>query len=649
MQFDIYPGKGHGSDRYVSFGGLNRTRRAGAGEFSDMENMGTLEYPCAAPRGKRAEVFEAPYAIDAVTAPDSTNVAEPAGFTGICGGSFYYNGTKKSGNSTLTAGLPWEIIRMGNLYIMNGYDPASKTAQTFCYNIDNDSFGEGGDDKMCDSLIVMASNDSAGSYLSTFRYGFPDVYEYTAVSDDGSRQIANADFFDKYGDPVISPPNIFEQVFSVGEEVEIAGFPSADGNFGQVWRYQGSSETVIPQRQLDYAGNNTIDTDLLPTIDELGKWDITNAYVKGFELERVDIGGSTAYIHKIYLRLVNRYGEEIDFVDMADSTGNIYCSGVSVFRRRRTFDHIAAHNGRLWGSVPTGNRIYVSNSNDYFDFTSASVVEGYAGRIESDTPGTFTALAEYGSELVAFKEDSISVIYGSGAYGVSVIPGIGCIDGRSVALTPSGMIFLAAGGFYGFSGSQPAKLSEKLGRKRYISAVGGFDGEIYYVSAKDKDGASELLAYDTRYGTWHRQDGLDARGFFRHRAGFYIAAEKKVYETNAETGETVEWSFTGAPVFSEKLGLKAVCELWIRAELAEDAEFTVYTSVENGGYRRHSTFRGGGMRIVRCPVRAVMGGGYRYRISGSGEAVFYEIDLRVSDGGARYKDADVSRQLAERF
>ena len=38
-----------------------------------------------------------------------------------------------------------------------------------------------------------------------------------------------------------------------------------------------------------------------------------------------------------------------------------------------------------------------------------------------------------------------------------------------------------------------------------------------------------------------------------------------------------------------------------------------------------------------------------HTISGSGEAVCYEIDLRVSDGGARYKDAHVSRQLAARF
>lgn len=635
MLFDIYPGKGLERDGRAAFSGLNRTRRAVKGEFSDMKNMGTLEYPCAAPRGSRAEVFSAAADIDAVAAPDSTDVGEPEGFTGIAGGAFYYNGTVRSGTHSLAPGLEWEIIRIGNLYIINGYDPDTVSSQLYYYNIDNEAFGIGGGDKYMDSLIVTAGNDSGGSYLATFRYGFTDVYDYEAENEDGSEVIANADFFDKYGDPVIEPPNIFERVFSEGDEVEITGFPSRDENFGQIWTYAGASGKVTPQPFQDFSHNNTVDTDLYATLDDVDKYTVTNAYIKSFSVDKVSISGTDAYVHKVYFRLVNKFGDELTFDSMNDDAV-MYCSGVTVSRRRRVFDHIAAHNGRLWGTAPTGNRIYISNSNDWFDFTPSSIVAGYSGRLESDTPGTFTGLAEYGAELVAFKEDSVTVIYGSGSYSVSVIPGIGCIDGHSIAVTPSGVIFLGYGGFYGFSGSVPSRISEKL-NAGYVSAAAGFDGDIYYASAVRGDSKTELLAYDTRYGTWHLHDGFPARGFFRHRSRFYAAGARKVFELGRAADDTVEWSFTSVPEYYGSLGIKAVSEIWIRAELAEDAEFTVYTSVDSGGFARHSSFKGGGMRVVRCPVRAVMGSSCRYRIDGKGEAVFYEIELRGAEGGGRYK------------
>lgn len=650
MRIDTYSGRSHGAERLRGFGGLDRTRRAEVGWFSDMTNMGTLEYPCAAPRGKRREAFSAPDVIDAIAAPDSTNVAEPTGFTGVSDGAFLYNGTVKSGSAELSHDMNWEIVRMGNLYIINGYNDSDGSSLIYYYNIDNDDFAGGWDAKSMDSLIVASGNDENGSYLATFRYGFEAVYEYTATSADGSKVIKNSDFFDTYGDPVVPLPNIFESVFAVGDEVEISGFPSAAGNFGQVWMYMGTSGTVSPLTSRDVSGNNTVDTDLLPTLDNVGRWDITNAYIKGFDTETASISGTTAYIHKVYFTLYNKYGEELDFLDMISDSGSQYCSGVSVSRRRRVFDHIGIHNGRLWGTVPTGNRIYISNSADLFDFTPTSIVKGYAGRLESDSPGVFTALSVYGAEMIAFKDDSITVIYGSSSYSTVVLPGIGCIDDRSVAATPAGLIFLSAKGFYIYSGSEPVKISEKL-NKSYVSAVGGFDGESYYASAEDRDGNVELVTYDLRYGVWHRQDGFEASGFFRHRAGFYMAGTQKVYEVNALDGatETVEWEFTGVPSYSEKLGIKAVCELWIRAELAEDAEFTVYTSVDGADFREHSSFYGGGMRIIRCPVRAVMGGRTSWRISGSGEVVFYELELRTAEHGARYRDPAAAEQLSERF
>ena len=50
------------------------------------------------------------------------------------------------------------------------------------------------------------------------------------------------------------------------------------------------------------------------------------------------------------------------------------------------------------------------------------------------------------------------------------------------------------------------------------------------------------------------------------------------------------------------------------------------------------TFDKVGLNIFRCPVRAVMGNGYRIHISGSGRVVFYEIEPVNAAGGRRYKE-----------
>ncbi len=645
MFIDQYKGSSPSGTAIRSFYGLNRTRRGSGGEFEDMLNMGTLEYPCAAPRGTRKKVAGTETEIDAAAAPDSTNTDSVTGLTGISGGAFYYNGAKKSGNAELTQGLRWEIIRMGNLYVMNGYDPANSCSYLYYYNVDTDKFGEGGSAKTMKDLIVASGNDENGSYLATFRYGFDSVYSYTA-SDGEGRQIKNSDFFDAYGNPVIHPPNIFERVFDIGDEVSISGFPSYDENFGQVWTYIGTTGTVVPQSQ-DHSGNNTVDTDLVSDMDEIGKWDIADARVKSFEVRKSSLEGTDIYVHKVYFELRNKDGEELTFSDMVSDTASVYCSGVTVKRRSRVFDHICAHNNRLWGTVPTGNMIYASSSADIFDFTSESVNSMFAASLPSDTPGSFTGLAEYGSELIAFKEDSISVVYGSGVrnYGISVIPGTGCIASGSIAATPSGLIFLGYKGFYIFTGSVPVCISQKLNAE-YTSASAGFDGNIYYASAVRGGGTRELLTYDLRFGVWHIQDGFEAAAMFRFRSGFYIAGADGIYKTDAEDGEEPEWSFTSVRMYGGAAGSRAVSEIWIDADISAGAHFEVETSAGNGGFVKHTSFRGSGRDVFRCPVRAEAGNGFRFRISGSGKAVFYEIELRSTESGRRYKDPETSRQLA---
>ena len=83
MEFGLSYSDGNSRTKINTFGGLNRTRNGGRNEFADMYNMSANEYPCLAPQGSRLKLAETSARIRAVVPPDSTNVTEVTGITGV--------------------------------------------------------------------------------------------------------------------------------------------------------------------------------------------------------------------------------------------------------------------------------------------------------------------------------------------------------------------------------------------------------------------------------------------------------------------------------------------------------------------------------------------------------------------------------------
>lgn len=613
------------------FYGLNRTRKGARGEMEDMTNMSSSEYPCAAPAPSREAVAVTDADILTAAAPDSSVSERVAGLTGVAGGSFYYNGVNKSGRTVLNTSYDWRIARQRNLYIISGAGASGK--DLFVYNIDTDAFTNL--ITTMDKLIVTAGVDTYGSYLETIRYEFSAVFYNAAALPDGSTMYGY-EFYDKYSS-VSESDNIFEKYFNIGDELEISGFPkNRDG--GRLWYYNGGTGDngdVVPASNYDVSVNNTVDKSLYH-LSDIDRDAIVLARVKRFSV----INSAGKHGHRIYFELTDKAGNGIEFKSMLSkgaSGANYYAQGVVLKLACPAFSDIAVHNERLWGAAVNGESIYASSAADISDFTPASLAADYAARLVPDIPGPFTGLAEYGSYLLAFKENAVILIYGSNVKGYicETIRGIGCIDKNSIAVTHSGVIFLSYNGFYIYDGSAPRLISSKL-NTRYTEAVAGFDGNLYYASAQRDDGGCELLSYDMRYGLWHVRDSFHAAGMFPFRGGFYFAASRGIYK---ESGTPGEWSFTLARTTDNTLDNKAVNELWIYAEVAEGAYFTVATSAGNDDFIDHAVFREPGHNVYRCPVRVRGGAHYRIRLTGAGRVVFYEIEIRKGAmTSRRYKD-----------
>ncbi len=632
MEFGISNPASNNRTRIYSFGGLNRTRKGGRHEFADMYNMSANEYPCLAPQGGRQIIKSVSSSISAVVAPDPSVTSSVQGITGVYGYGFYYNGECKSTDYKLAFDWRWQIEQKGNLYIINGYDKTNNKSKIFYYNIDTDEFAEGG--TVMNDLILS----SGSSYVSTIYTDAYGVYNYSVTTADDT-VISNKDFFKRYkaytqtangGDTTMSESvNIFEQYFKIGDELTIEGFAGADNN-GQIWNIQ--SQEIVAQPNVAADRNNTIDADTLSSDVSLGSMDIVRVVVTGFSIN-TEFNGR--HSHRMNVKAYNIDGETVDLVNMVSN--NNFCSGVTIRKRTRVFDNITVHQGRIWGSVPSGNQLYASPSDDIFSFSAEDIENKYGARIPSDMGGPFTALCSFNNDLIAFKSDSITVVSGNNPYNytASVINGIGCISPRSVAVTPGGVIFLSYGGFYIYNGSTPRCISTKL-NKKYRLAVSGFDGTSYYASALSPEMVMEMLVYNTQYGIWYKEDDVKATGYFRFGRDFYLTDDFNLYKMDATKPD--EWSFVFTRAFDDSLDNKGINEIWVRAEISDGAEFCIATAADDGEFVVHSTFDEVGLMVYRCPVRLNVRDSYQIKVSGSGKVVFYEFEIRKAHDGRRYKE-----------
>ena len=144
----------------------------------------------------------------------------------------------------------------------------------------------------------------------------------------------------------------------------------------------------------------------------------------------------------------------------------------------------------------TAEYIYASALGNYGEFYQQEGLEDDSLSFEITTDGKFIAIASYRDMIVAFKRNSMTVIYGNMRSNYSVeqtIDGIGCIDAQSVHIVGGLLYFLGENGFYAYNGSQPEMISQKL-NCRYTKAYGFGNTERYYASAKrEDDGTYELL------------------------------------------------------------------------------------------------------------------------------------------------------------
>lgn len=325
---------------------------------------------------------------------------------------------------------------------------------------------------------------------------------------------------------------------------------------------------------------------------------------------------------------------------------------LEIVRRMPDMDFIVESNNRLWGcrygiqgsgaSAKIVNEIYACKLGDFKNWNSflGTAADSYAVTVGTD--GRFTGAVTYLGYPIFFKEGYMHKIYGNypANYQVQTTACRGVQNGcdRSIAIVNEVLYYKARSGICAFSGSLPVEISGALGDAVYDNAVAGNIGNKYYVSMRNENIQYHMFVYDTKKGTWHREDDTEAVMFCNCRGDlYYIDYATKQIKTVRGTGipepNEIRWEAVTGYIGTDTPDKKYISSLDVRMMLDVGAKVSFYAEYDSCGNFEH-LFNMTGVSLKSFPVaiKPKRCDHLRLKIEGEGDAKIFSICKTVEWG-----------------
>lgn len=313
-------------------------------------------------------------------------------------------------------------------------------------------------------------------------------------------------------------------------------------------------------------------------------------------------------------------------------------------------DFITVQNNRLWGVDNTEQAIWSSVQGDPTNFYTNKGIASDANAIPVSSPGDFTGIAALGSQVLAFKNDTLYKVLGlypeeyhTYTYHIEgVAPG--CAP--SMTIINDALYYMSSHGVMVYGGATSQNISSALGPKGYTDAVGGTDGERYFVSCKD--GLDQyFFIYDLRTGLWMKEDEEEAYDFARLGDSCYVVlSDGKLYKEFAgdTADENILWSMEFKPFYETTTGsnrksvrayvLKRYHRLIFRMEVPQDSEANVFVKYDDGSWIQVAEIEGKkGILAFPVPIRKC--DVFRIKLTGNGPFSLLQMVREYSLGSVR--------------
>lgn len=326
---------------------------------------------------------------------------------------------------------------------------------------------------------------------------------------------------------------------------------------------------------------------------------------------------------------------------------------ITVSRSVPTMDYVVERGNRLWGcrygpdsSGTVVNEIYCSKLGDFKNWNCFSGISTDSYRVSLGSDGPFTGAAVYGGYPLFFKENCLHKVFGDvpANFGIQTTACRGVQRGchRSLAMVGELLYYKARPGICAYDGALPTLVSQPLGQETYGEAVAGGHGGKYYVSmVEGQTGKNALFVLDTALGLWHREDTFRAAAFCSCREELYAleAGTGTLWAMLGSEGQRepdFSWMAETGPLGLEETGSKVISRLVLRMALYPGSRVQICIQYDSlGAWLPLCNLSGQELRSFSLPIRPRRCDHFRLRVTGTGEARLYSYTKVVSQGSDR--------------
>ena len=322
-------------------------------------------------------------------------------------------------------------------------------------------------------------------------------------------------------------------------------------------------------------------------------------------------------------------------------SGAVDCNNgcnIQIIRTVPKLNFIVEAGNRLWGCAQDTNEIYackLGDINNWNCFQGLST-DSWVGSV--GTPGEFTGAAVQNGYPVFYKETCKHKIWPSatGAHQMTTVNcnGVEIGSESSLAVCDDTVFYKSARGVFADDGGRAVEIGQALGNIRYRNGVGAIHDRKYYLSMEDSTGKRGLFVYDIARKMWHRENSI--RGVLCSAWDSLFAAYGDIWDLTGNTGtpeEKVSWMAVTGDLGLELPEQKYISRLTLRLMLEPGATLEVYAQ-----YDREQTWvklgklYGTDLRSFSLPVRPRRCGQLRLKLQGKGMCKLYSITKTLEKG-----------------
>ena len=329
-------------------------------------------------------------------------------------------------------------------------------------------------------------------------------------------------------------------------------------------------------------------------------------------------------------------------------------------RKIPTLDYVCADKNRVWGchygyseDGEMINEIYCSKLGDFKNWYTYQGISTDSYAVSVGVTGEWTGCISFQGYPTFFKENAIFRIYGSYPAEYQIIQndcrGVQQGSHRSLAVVNEYLFYKSASDVVVYDGSTPVSISKVFGRdERYYDAVGGGCLNKYHLVMQTAIGKRYYFVYDVQHGIWEKESAIPILQFSATENGqlYAITADKlyglgstdNIAYANELIGEEwVDWYAQTGEMGYETPDSKYVSKLSIRAHIPYRSEVQVLIAYDDRPFEDVGLLRGAesvaSQKLDIMPMRCDH---FRILFKGHGDCRIYSMAITLENGSDDY-------------